>query len=182
MKKDDDSAVETVARELSRAYDATVATPEGGWREVARAAIALGARPPGEDRRARLVELLGSDSTNFLGTGLTLREFMQLGNAEKMAASWPLQPREEQRRRLDAVVRLSAELSRLRDTTQFSTRLAEMAIEAVIEGNWEMVEEWVDYFAFGGEDVELREKYAPVFVVFRELLCQALRAKKEISA
>lgn len=182
MKKISDEVVEAMARELSRAYDAMVATPEGGWREVARAAISLGARPPSEDRRARLAELLGADSTNYLGTGLTLRELMELHTAEKLAASWALQPREEQRRRLDAIVRLSAELARLRETTQFSMRLAEMAIEAVIEGDWKMVEEWADYFAFGGEDAGLREKYAPVFNVFRELLCQALRAGKDLFA
>lgn len=129
-----------------------------------------------KDPRERLAELLGSDSTNFLGTGLTMREFMQLGNAEKLTASWTLQPREERKRRLAAVMRLSVELARVRETTEFSTRLAEQAIEAVIEGDWKMVEEWADHFTFDEEGEELRQKHAPIFLTFRELLLQALRA------
>lgn len=136
----------------------------------------------GQGRRDRLAELLGSDSTNFLGTGLTMREFVQLGNAEKMAASWSNQKREERRRRLDAVMRLSIELARVRETTQFATRLAELAIEAVIEGDWKMVDEWAKHFAFDDEDEDMRQRHASVFAIFRELLLQALRAEKEITA
>lgn len=130
--------------------------------------------------RERLAELLGSDSTNFLGTGLTMREFMQLGNAEKLTASWTLQPPEERKRRLGAVIRLSVELARVRETTEFSTRMAELAIEAVIEGDWKMVEEWAGHFTFDAEGEELRQKYTPIFFTFRELLLQALRAAKEL--
>jgi hypothetical protein len=126
--------------------------------------------------RERLAELLGSDSTNFLGTGLTMHEFVQLGQAEKLTASWSLQPREERDRRLGAVMRLSVELARVRETTNFSTRLAESAIEAVIEGDWKMVEEWAGHFTFDEESEDLRQKYAPIFLMFRELLLQALRA------
>jgi hypothetical protein len=135
-----------------------------------------------EAARARLSELLGSDSTNFLGTGLTMREFMRLHDAEKIARSWSLQPREEQRRRLDAVMRLSVELARVRESTVFSTRLAEMAIEAVIEGDWKMVSEWAEHFSFSDEDHFNKEKYAPIFAIFRELLLQVLRAEKEVPA
>jgi hypothetical protein len=131
-----------------------------------------------KDPRERLAELLGPDSTNFLGTGLTMREFMQLGQAEKLSASWSLQPLEERKRRLGAVMRLSVELTRVRETTESSTRLAELAIESVIEGDWKMVEEWADHFAFADEREELRQRCAPVFVTFRELLLQALRAKE----
>lgn len=124
--------------------------------------------------RKRLADLL--DPTNFLGTGLTTREFVQLGHAEKLAASWTNQPREERKRRLNAIMHLSVELARVRETTAFSTRLAESAIEAVIEGDWKMVEEWAGHFTFNDESVELRQKYAPIFSTFRELLLQALRA------
>ena len=133
-----------------------------------------------KDNRAHLDELLGSDSTNFLGTGLTMREFLQLTQAEKLAASWCLQPREEQRRRLRAVLQLSIELGRVRETTNFATRLAELAIESVIEGDWKMVEEWADHFTFGDEAEELRQRSAPTFAVFRELLLQALRTQKAL--
>jgi hypothetical protein len=131
------------------------------------------------DKRKRLAELLGTDSTNFLGTGLTLREFMQLHDAEKLAASWTLQPTEERKRRRRTIIQLSIELGRLREVTEFSTGLAELAIEAVIEGDWKMVTEWAEHFTFDEERDELRQRYAPAFAVFRELLLQALRAQKE---
>ena len=135
-----------------------------------------------KDNRARLAELLGSDSTNFLGTGLTMREFLQLTDAEKLAASWALQSREERKRRLHAVVRLSVELVHILETAEFSTRLAELAIESVIEGDWKMVEEWAEHFTFNDESEQIRQGSAPVFAVFRELLLQTLRAAKGLPA
>ncbi len=137
-------------------------------------------KPDKPDKRERLAELLGTDSTNFLGTGLSLREFMQLHTAERLTASWFLQPQEEKKRRRAAVIQLAIELGRVREATDFSTRLAELAIEAVIEGDWKMVEEWADHFTFTEEGEDLRAKYAPVFAVFRELLLQALRTQKEM--
>ncbi len=164
-----------------------------GWHGAARAAITLGAfvrhtdlpeqphpiKQPGAaaDRLAQL-----TDPTNFLGTGLSTQEFVQLGHAEKLAASWAHQPREERKRRLGTVMRLSVELTRVTETTTFSTRLAELAIESVIEGDRKMVEEWAEHFAFADEGEELRQKYAPIFAIFRELLLQALRAAKEVPA
>lgn len=199
MTKDED-AIDAVARSLFRAHDDAVCLGREpshdfdvmsqsadmgrpvieGWRAVARTAIALGARPCDVSPRDRLAELI--DSTNFLGTGLTLGEFVRLGNTEKMAASWALQPREERRRRLDAVMRLSVELTRVRETTEFSTRLAELAIESVIEGDWKMVEEWAEHFTFADEGEDLRQKYVAVFAIFRELLLQGLRAEKGVPA
>jgi hypothetical protein len=130
-----------------------------------------------KDNRARLEELLGPDSTNFLGTGLTMREFLQLTQAEKMAAAWCIQPPEEQKRRRRAVIELSIELGRIRETTNFATRLAELAIESVIEGDWKMVQEWADHFSFDGEGSETQ--YVPIFATFRELLLQVLRTEEK---
>ena len=136
-------------------------------------------KPNKPDKRERFAELLGTDSKNFLGTGLTMTEFMQLHKAEQIAESWVLQPVEEKKRRRKAIIQLSIELGRIIENHGFSTRLAELAIEAVIEGDWKMVQEWADHFTFDTEGAELREKYAPVFAVFRELLLQTLRVRKE---
>jgi hypothetical protein len=118
---------------------------------------------------------MGPDSTNFFGTGLALREFMELHNAERVARSWALQPREEKRRRLNTVMRLSVELTRIREITVFSTGLAEQAIESVIEGDWKMVESWTEIFAFDDDCHD----FAPIYATFCELLLQALRVGKE---
>jgi hypothetical protein len=197
----DEAVVEAIARALFRAHDDAVCAGSepghdfdamaqseymgrpviDGWRAAARAAIDLGARPR-STAPERLAELLGSDSTNFLGTGLTMREVMKLHDAEKLSSSWSLQQREERRRRLDAVMRLSVELARVRETTGFSTRLAEMAIESVIEGDWKMVEEWADHLAFSDEGEDQRQKYGTIYAIFRELLLQVLRAGKGVPA
>lgn len=183
----DEVAIFSIAHVLHRAYaeaarDAFLSVDYEPttvvWRSVARAAMLLGARSKPVDRRARLDELLGVDSTNYLGTGLTLRELMQLTNAEKIAASWTLQSREEKRRRLAAVTHLVAELERIRETTQSATRLAEMAIECVIEGDWTMVEEWADHFSFEDEHDGPGSKNAIAYATFRELLLQVLRTEK----
>ncbi|HSX22397.1 MAG TPA: hypothetical protein VLE97_06430 [Gaiellaceae bacterium] len=148
-------------------------------------------KPDKPDKRERFAELLGTTSKNFLGTGLTMDEFMQLHRAEQLAASWALQPPEDKKRRRRAVIRLCQELGRIEETVQFSTGLAELAIEAVIEGDWKMVAEWAEHLTFAKEfpvDVvdgngdKLGEKYAAVFAVFRELLLQVLRGDKEMPA
>ena len=79
-------------------------------------------------------------------------------------------------------MRLSVELERIRQTESFATRLAEMAIEAVIEGDWKMVEEWADHFAFEDERDEIRIHGSSIYGTFRELLLQGLRAEKGASA
>ena len=141
-----------------------------------------------KDKRERLVELLSPNSKNFLGSGMTLEEFSALMTAEKLSASWCLQSRDERKRRRRAVILLSQELGRIEEKTMFATRNCELAIESVIEGDWKMVEEWAEHFTFADEFPEnvtddartnLRDKYAPVFVTFRELLLQVLRTDKE---
>ena len=141
-----------------------------------------------KDKRERLVELLSPNSKNFLGTGMTLEEFSVLMTAEKLAASWCLQSRDERKRRRRAVILLSQELGRIEEKTVFATRNCELAIESVIEGDWKMVEEWAEHFTFAEEfpknvtdetGTSLRDKYAPVFATFRELLLQVLRTDKE---
>ena len=132
-----------------------------------------------KDNRARLEELLGSDSTNFLGTGLTMREFLLLTQAEKLVNAWCMQPPEEQKRRRRIVIQLSQELGRIQENTGFATRLAELAIEAVIEGDWKMVQEWAEHFSFEDENEQIRAQSAEPYSVFRELLLQALRTDKE---
>lgn len=179
----DEAAVLAIGRVLQHAYQEAVnvlplVTVETVWGVVARAAMQLGARVKTTDPRARLDELMGPDSTNFLGTGLTLRELTQLGVMEKLASAWSLQPREERRRRLVAVTRLAVELAQIRETVR-APRLADLAIEAVIEGDWKMVEEWAEHFAFGDEPEAVRSVQAPPYATFRELLLQALRSGKE---
>jgi hypothetical protein len=160
--------VDAISQALCRAYEAARSTAENTdacWQAVARTAIELGARPIHQTKRDRFFELLDTYS------------------AEKLAASWALQDRAEQKRRLGAVIRLSAELERIREKESFATRLAELAIESVIEGDWKMVAEWAEHFSFADErDNEIRIHAEPVYAAFRELLLQVLRTGKQAAA
>lgn len=126
-----------------------------------------------KDHQARFHELLSPTSTNFLGTGLTLQEFMQLGMAEKVEVSWFRQERDERKRRLNFVMELSVELAKIKETTLFSTGLAELGIESLIEGDWKMVQEWAEHFTFQEETHESIKSHASVYARFSELLQQA---------
>jgi hypothetical protein len=132
-----------------------------------------------KDNRERFIELLSPESKNFLNTGLSMHEFMQLRQAESLATSWCLQTPEEKKRRLAIVVQLSVELAKIRETTIAATRIAERAIEAVIEGDWKTVQDHADWLK-PGEILE--PPHHTLYATFRELLLQALRTEKELPA
>jgi hypothetical protein len=128
-----------------------------------------------KDHAARFIELLSPDSKNFLGTGLSMEEFFKLGRAEKFAASWANQDRDERKRRLKAVIALSIEMAKILETGGFATFWCERSIEAVIEGDWKMAADYADYFTFASESGDLISIERPRFATFRELLLQAVR-------
>jgi hypothetical protein len=126
-----------------------------------------------KDSRERHAGFFSPTSTNFFGTGLTLQEFMQLGMAEKIQVAWFQQQREERKRRLNFVVELSVELTKIKQEHVFCTGLAELGIESIIEGDWKMVQEWAEHFTFQDEQEGTRATYASVYARFSELLQQA---------
>ena len=62
---------------------------------------------------------------------------------QQFRRSWPAISKEERRKRLHFVVLLSAELVEIRKRTNFATKIAEMVIESVIEGEYAAVPETV---------------------------------------
>jgi hypothetical protein len=132
----------------------------------------------GGDKRTRFLELLGEESSNFLGTGLSISEFIQLELAEKFATSFAAQDRDERQRRLDAVVPLSIELGKIREQTNFSTGICEMAIATVIDGDWQGAEDCADILSMDDEDEQIRDRHASTFVTFRAILMQTVRGAK----
>lgn len=122
------------------------------------------------DKREKYIELLSPDSKNFMGTGLTLNEFMQLGTAEKVSESWFNIHRDERNRRLDLVIELCVELRNIEQRTQFSVAIARMAISALIEGDHKMLKGYAEDFRFQHESFDLQHKYVPIFKRFSELL------------
>lgn len=135
-------------------------------------------RDQAKDKRERFIELLSPTSKNFTGTGLTIQEFMQLGAAERVTASWFRQERKERQRRLGFVSELCLELAKIKAVTLFSTGLAESGIEALIEGDWATVKDYAELLMFE-DDPPTRERHAALYARFSELLHQAYETRPD---
>jgi hypothetical protein len=102
--------------------------------------------------------------------------------AKRMAGdfsrSWCMQGREERKRRMTFILRMAEELAAVRSVTNFSTGLAEMAIEAVIKGDLDELRDLVGLFSEEGliENAGAEEgpRYAKIFAKFRETAEEAL--------
>jgi hypothetical protein len=101
--------------------------------------------------------------------------------AERIYASWFNQQREERKRRLHFVMELSIELAKIKEQMTFATGLAELGIESVIEGDWNMVKEWADHFTFNDERDEIRLSSAEVYARFSELLQQCWETRPGVA-
>lgn len=96
---------------------------------------------------------------------------------ESVEASWFNQKHAERKRRLYAVIDLSVELARLRQTIDFARSLAEASIEAVIEGDWLRLKDWIDYFSFDQDPIEFRAKAVEAYAPFRALLVKVYETR-----
>jgi hypothetical protein len=139
---------------------------------IADARNALAERRRGVSPRT-VQSFLDLDSPNFMGLGMSLRELTTTGQIERNLRAYTQQVPTERDRRLGYVIELSAEFTAILKITRFSGGLAKQAIADVIEGDWHSVKSWMDYFAFGDEQGELRASMAPVFARFREILTRA---------
>lgn len=99
-----------------------------------------------------------------------LMEMYDAHQLEAISRSWCVIDQDERKCRLSAILKLAVELDRIRSISTFSTRLAESAVEAVIEGDWKSVERYAGYFTFEDESEELRAKHAPLWKAFVEIL------------
>lgn len=150
-------------------------------REVAKQLQKMAYRKEGGSRelsKDRLSQLLDVESDNFMGTGLSLQEFLLCGKVDELANSFATQDKDERKRRLGFVVKLGAELDRMRSKgLQFGTALAEAAIESVILGDWKMVKDWANDFTFEHEHEQTRQTYAPLYAPFVGLLQEAFESR-----
>lgn len=89
---------------------------------------------------------------------------------QQVLRSWCLQPRDERKARLRAVIELSVELARIRAIDAFATAIGESVIEDVIQGDWDRAEEGAEFFLFNGEGEELRAKYGLLWTNFVTLV------------
>ena len=80
--------------------------------------------------------------------------------------SWAFADRNEKKERLSAVSKLCIELDKVKQQTIQATRLAEMVIEHIIEGDWERAAEGAEDFTFEHEGEDHRAQFAPIYADF----------------
>lgn len=136
-----------------------------------------------------LRDLFGLDGGEFMDTGMTLKEWLAARDLERIKNSYVTQSRTEQKRRREIVIKLAVEGSRIRKIDRFGSAVLKSAVEDVMEGNWEEVQQDIEWCFFRHvflpsreEDVEAmepeavrkcREKgqhYAKLWEPFRKLL------------
>ncbi len=88
---------------------------------------------------------------------------------KQISRAWCLVSLDERRHRLRVVMNLSVELTKIKQTSGFATRLGENAIEAVIEGDWKHVAEYAAMFAWD-EDLGVKKNYGPLWEPFALIL------------
>jgi len=99
----------------------------------------------------------------------------------KLNASWCLATHTEREHRLQTVIALSVELEKLRETIAgLQTMLAKQAIERVIEGDWEEVEDIVALLSFEDEDEATKSVLGPLWKPFMRVAAEACQARSPL--
>lgn len=134
-----------------------------------------GSKP--EPTRDLLKSVLDPTNGNFLGTGLSLQEWLIAGRLRDFQESFVSQDRGEKKRRMKFLILMSVELVKIREVSRFSTAQAEAAIECVIEGDWQMLNTWAKGFTFEEDGPEAAARYGPLWARFRELCLEAFQTR-----
>jgi len=134
---------------------------------------ALLATRRGHITKLRLHEMLNPDSPNFMGTGMTLKDFMLAGEIERIQRSFERQSREERHRRLEIAIRMAVEYDQVRRNTIQNGAFARQAIEDVITGDTSSLRIDLDLLSFIGEG-DWCKPYVEAYAKFRELIQEAL--------
>ena len=130
-------------------------------------------------------DLLRPNSPNFLGSGMTLSDFLVTSQIRDFVVSFGQQDRPEKKRRLKYIVLLSVELAKIRETTRFSTAFAEGVIEAVIEGAWKLVSDLARDLTFeeeckeSPESQEHYQQYQTIFSTFVTICREAFATRPQ---
>jgi hypothetical protein len=93
---------------------------------------------------------------------------------EQILRSWCLADKETRKHRLRTVIELTLELEKIKKVSLFSTAFGEMAIEAVIQGDWQELKEIINFQDFRTEDAKIREEFAPLWENFRVIAQTAI--------
>lgn len=121
--------------------------------------------PPKE----RILQMFDPHGEDFLGTGMTLTEWVAANRIQEIRSNIIFQTSTERRRRMDLLIEMSAELAKIKGQTRFATSLARGVIEDVIKGDWNGLRIMAEYFTFKDEDADLRNHEGPIYARFAEL-------------
>lgn len=116
---------------------------------------------------------------NFLGTGMSMQEFMASQRIEQIQCAYVTAERPERKHRLKYILLLSHELEEIKKTTIQATGLAEMSIEHIILGEWKTASDFIQWLAFEDED---RSGMAKIFAKFVKLLREAYETRPDAVA
>lgn len=126
-----------------------------------------------------MTDMFDIKGDNFLGTGMSLQDFMVKHRVEQFTRSWFAQDRIEQTRRLELVIRLSVELVKIRDVNIFATGLGESSIKAVIEGEWRELIGWIVHLKFSSESDDIQQDFQPLWADFVKILEEAYAGRPQ---
>lgn len=102
------------------------------------------------DRRRDVLAWLDPESRNFLGTGMTMQEFWAHQSFGRFGNSFTNRRNDERNRRIDLIVRMAARYYDIQNQDIHATAQCRSAIEEVIDGKFDMLEqsmEWVGIFS-----------------------------------
>lgn len=128
----------------------------------------------GKPASATVLETMHPDSRDFLGSGLTMIEYMATREMESIGRSFMRADRAEKRRRVALVVRLGAEIGRIGAVTRFPISSASRAVEAIIDGDWEGLKIDRSMFTFEGESADTIATYQPIYAPLVKIIDEAL--------
>ena len=97
---------------------------------------------------------------------------------EEIQNSWCLADKAARKHRLKTLIALVLELEEIKKVSIFSTAFGEMAIEAVIQGDWRELEEVVGYQTFKAESKEIQDQFAPLWEKFRAIAETAIAEER----
>lgn len=103
-----------------------------------------------KDAKEKLEEYMDTEGDNFMGTGMSLKDLMTFGKAKEIERSYVIADRDEQERRLTAVIELSVVLGEILARGEvFGTAILRSNIDDAISGDWDSILTWVEYHETG---------------------------------
>jgi hypothetical protein len=127
------------------------------------------------EAKKRLLAWVDTNGDNFLGSGMTFQDFMLSRQIERWKNSIPcLHDRTELRRRVRLIRRLAVAMDGVERTSGvFGFAQLDMAIVAIINGDWAECQRIADELKYEHERSEIRQTLAERHATLRTLILEA---------